>query len=386
MAVSAKLEYRKKLLDDAVRFKKMERVPHISNFALWPVVAYGAKLSEACRDWDLMEQVYRWFMDEFQFDCSGMIGGFFCNPPKMLDRIGEGYNVFDDEAGTVSLEDFELLQPDEYDELVNDLPGLVWNKLLPRKFANWGNVTVGDLFAAAEEFARFGGFMEHMAQVCVDEYELPSQAGHMINMPGIEILYNNLRGIKGTSLDIRRIPDKVQMVVDHYNMKPEAVYNIFMDSPTTDTYAFGTSIGSLAHNFLSIDQWDRYIWPYISGIIDAAVKADTTVHIFTQGVISRFYDYFKDIPKGHVAIHVEQTDVFDFRENLPNICVIGGMTTKLLGSGSAKQCVDYAKFLCDELGRDGGFILSQEKMMSYLRDAKPENVKAVCDFAQEYRL
>ena len=42
--------------------------------------------------------------------------------------------------------------------------------------------------------------------------------------------------------------------------------------------------------------------------------------------------------------------------------------------------------LCDELGKDGGFILSEGKMLSYRNDANRENYKAVCDFVSNYRL
>jgi hypothetical protein len=48
--------------------------------------------------------------------------------------------------------------------------------------------------------------------------------------------------------------------------------------------------------------------------------------------------------------------------------------------------VAYTKRLCDELGKDGGFILSEGKMLSYRNDAKRENYKAVCDFVSNYRL
>ena len=42
------------------------------------------------------------------------------------------------------------------------------------------------------------------------------------------------------------------------------------------------------------------------------------------------------------------------------------------------------KRLFDELGKDGGFMLTQDKMVSFRNDANPENVKAVCDFVREY--
>ena len=65
---------------------------------------------------------------------------------------------------------------------------------------------------------------------------------------------------------------------------------------------------------------------------------------------------------------------------------MGGMTTDLLSNGTPEECVAYAKRLCGELGRDGGFIFSEGKMLSYRNDAKRENMKAVCEFVNNYRL
>lgn len=65
---------------------------------------------------------------------------------------------------------------------------------------------------------------------------------------------------------------------------------------------------------------------------------------------------------------------------------MGGMTTDLLSNGTQEECVSYARRLCDELGKDGGFIFSENKMLSYRNDAKAENMKAVCDFVDSYRL
>jgi hypothetical protein len=65
---------------------------------------------------------------------------------------------------------------------------------------------------------------------------------------------------------------------------------------------------------------------------------------------------------------------------------MGGLTTELLANATPEECVAYTKRLCDELGRDGGFILSEGKMLSYRNDAKPENMLAVCQFVNDYRL
>ena len=84
-------------------------------------------------------------------------------------------------------------------------------------------------------------------------------------------------------------------------------------------------------------------------------------------------------------MHLEQDDIFEARKQLPNICLAGGMLTELLGSGSKEQCTDYARKLIDEVGRDGGFILGQDKMLTFKGDCNPDNLKAVCDFVQDYQ-
>lgn len=388
MNTQEQLQYRRKLIDDAVRQRKVERVPHLSGFFAWPVLDYGLPLSVGLGNWDLYEQAQRHFLDTYQFDAQGLgiTAMLDSNPHKMIEHIGTGFTVFNDAEGVFSQKDVELLHPDEYDELIADPLALSWNKLLPRKYERWANgeVTVADFKTALDEYKRWTDYSERIVKVAIEEYGLPSSSAFAVPSPGIEMLYNWYRGFRGTSLDLRKMPDKVFEVAKSFEIDDAAINDLFAQPPAGNTHAFDATGFILAHNFLSLSQWDKYEWPFLKKILDAVVKADATIYLFAEGVISRFYDYFKDFPPGHIAIHIEQDDVFDFRKNLPNIAVIGGMPTSLLGGGTPKQCVDYAKHLCDELGPDGGFILSQNKMMTYKSDTKPENIKAVCDFVAEY--
>ena len=110
------------------------------------------------------------------------------------------------------------------------------------------------------------------------------------------------------------------------------------------------------------------------------------MRVFTEGSILRYADYFKDYPRGVLSFHLEQDDPFEFREKLPNIAIIGGMTTDMLSKGSKEDCVAYARELIDGLGKDGGYIFSENKMLSFRGDAKAENLSAVCRFVRDYRV
>ena len=115
--------------------------------------------------------------------------------------------------------------------------------------------------------------------------------------------------------------------------------------------------------------------------MDICVKKDKTLHFFSESYIGRF-ECIKDIPRGYVTVQPEQDDVFELRRNYPNLAINGGMTATTLGKGTVDDCLALAKRLVNELGP--GFIMGQDKMMSFRNDAKPENILAVQEFCFNY--
>jgi hypothetical protein len=150
----------------------------------------------------------------------------------------------------------------------------------------------------------------------------------------------------------------------------------------TSSFVCDTYTALLAYAILSPKQFERFYWPHLKKIIDLVVEKNKTMFIFCESTMLRFVDFFRDIPAGHVVLHLEEDNIFEIKKLLPNVCVAGGMTTDLLGRGTAAQCVDYSKKLIDELG--DGYIFTQNKMMSFRNDCKRENLIAVNDFVRGY--
>jgi len=98
----------------------------------------------------------------------------------------------------------------------------------------------------------------------------------------------------------------------------------------------------------------------------------------------RFKEFFQDIPKGTVVMHLEDDNIREVRRELPNLALAGGMPLEHLGYGTPEQCVDDAKRLIDDLGE--GYILSMTKNAAYKDDMKRENLLAVMEFCREYKL
>lgn len=379
------LRYRKKLIQDALEFRKGDRIPHLSNFVFWPIHHYGYKLTEACRNWDIMETIQRRFMEEFPFDQVRPLSGTLCNPPAMLDGIGEGFNIFDDEAGAVSIRDFRLLEAEEYEAFLEDKNRCEWERLLPRKFPAWNSLKVKDLISPIEEFIKFSAHSQKMTDVAREEFGIPQICSMLGGMPGVEQMFCVYVGMKGMSLDLRRRKETVKQICDMLEQNTDQVIRqIEADDPNEEKSAFTIMISILSQVFLNPKQWDEFYWPRLKKLLDAVCRSGKTAYIFVEGKIDRFYSYFKDFPAGHIAMHLEQDDIMEARRQLPDLCLVGGMPSSVLASAQPDECIQYAKKLIEELGTGGGYIISQDKMMSYYRDAKPENVKAVCNYLQEF--
>lgn len=383
------LKQRQKMIEDAVRLRKPERVPHLTNIYGWAVHDSGYTLSQALADFSIMEKCQRNLLEKYKFDQVIPFFQVMCNPIGMLEKIGPGYHLINDEVGSINYTDPHLLETHEYEEFLNNPQKYIWEVLLPRKYPAWKDLNSADI---VQMFTRYRDYKSLLGRVnkAFEEFEIPRRCNTYIDRFGLEMLGQLFSGIKGLSIDMRRHPADIERFIegwDEYAGISKAIDGLTGANRENSTAAFDVWLSPMmTHNFLNPKQWERFYWPLLKKVLDKVVEEDLTVYLFVEGSAARMYDYLREYEPGHIVLHVEQDDLFEVRKNLPNCCICGGMTPQVLGGESKEKCVSYAKFLIDELGHDGGFILSQSKMLSYPQDANPENLKAVCDFAQEYYL
>ena len=380
--------YRAKLFRDASAWKKPDRIPHMSYFVTWKILDAGYKLSEAMSDWDIMEKVVREHQEKYQFDAMLEMG--VRNPIQISRALGGKSYIINDEAGTVNFLDHAICEHDELPELTQDIRKFFWEKGMARKYACWADksVTLEQLQKALDEQNKFMSFYFKITKIMKEEYGLPSVSSKNPGEMGIEFIFNTIRGIRGLAIDMRKSPEKlkdaIEMLNERYFYPSLEALRAMPDGPDEST-CFDASFFMLTHTIMNPKQFEEYLWPNIKKVLDLLLEKKKTIRLFLEGSSKRAWPYLKDYPKGFIILHPEQDDVFEVRKELPNIAILGGMPVSLLGSGSKQQCVERAKALCDELGKDGGFMLSQDKMVSFRNDANPENVKAVCDFMLDYR-
>ncbi|MCJ7836614.1 hypothetical protein MUB23_14590 [Cuneatibacter sp. NSJ-177] len=383
-------QYRTKLIRDASMMqKKPDRVPHVSFFVTWKILDAGYKLSEAMNDYAIMEKVVRRHQEEYGFDAIFEYGGR--NAIRIPAALGGTTYSINDEAGTVNYKDKAICEHDELEELAADPQNFFYEKGMARKYPCWadGTVTAEDVQRAIDEQSKFIQYHINITRIMNEEYGMPNfTAPNGFAYAGLDFLFNTIRGIKGLSIDMRRDPAKVEEAIAALNeLYFTPGLNVLKNAPEGPNmdYCFDYDITLLCHTILNQKQFERFLWPDLKAVLDVLAEKKKTLRLFMEGSSKRFWEYLKDYPKGMITMHPEQDDVFDVRKELPNCAILGGMPVSLLGNGTRQQCLDRTKLLCDELGKDGGFILCQDKMVSFRNDANPENVHAVCEFVREYR-
>ncbi len=377
------------LFRDAANFKKTARIPHFANAVTWKIFDAGHTIDEAMKSFDVMAECVTRFLDTYPVDAVLDVG--IRNQFNVTDAFGRGAYYYYTED-TVGIHDHAHCTADTLDEYMDDQLRYTWEKILPEKYgADWQNKTTGIWKNTFDEYMKYIKFIFRMSKETAKR-GLPSLAPNnpmsgSINF-GIEELEANLLGIRQLSLAMRRDAGKLDSFIkrwDSENITP-MIEKVNGAKGPNMKYCFDASVLMLAHNIMSTKQFERFYWPHFKALLDAYAQKRMNIRIFAEGSIIRFSDYFRDYSHGLLTFHLENDDPFAIREIMPNAAIMGGMTTQKLSSATKEDCVAYTKELCDRLGQNGGFILSENKMLSYRNDAAHENMLAVSEFAAEYRL
>lgn len=367
---------RLQLFRDNIAMKHTERIPIMSKAVTWQILDCGCKFNETMSNYEKMQKVVEEYHHRYEFD--SYIGVTARNPLAITNALGGGFYSITDDA--INYYDHVLMESDEYDDFLKDPKAFRW-KMFQRKYPE---LTKGQMVDGVREFIKYLEFSDGMIEKFASEYHRPAifNTNLTISLP-FENFYNNYRGIKEVSLDMRKQKGKLKEAMDWiFENENTAVLNNVVNTEN-NSFVCDTFLVLLGHSILNRRQWEELYWPYLKKIIDTVIENDKTIYISVESSIARFAEYFQDFPKGHIVLELEEDNIFEMRKLLPNICLAGGMTCELLGRGTKEECVDFAKRLLEEVG--DGFIMGQNKMMSFRNDCKRENLLAVVEYVKNYK-
>lgn len=379
------------LIHQAIRMDSApKRVPHKSNYWAWILARYSTKpLSQTLRDYDEIEKCVRHFQEDHNFDLLDSVG--LRNPMKVNDPLGFNLHKVNDENSSVYVQGELLMKDDEYPQFIEDMYKFIWEVLMPRRFSVMKTDRAPEVMKeSAKEYVRFYEVKSHFEEFLASDYGLPVPIfnnAFPALLAGIDYFFTVFRGIGELSKDLRRHGAELEeacRIIDEAFVYPYLTDEAMGESGPNPEYPFDFTFTFLANTILNPSQFDRFYGTTFRHLMERVTAKDKILYIFAEGRIERYYNYILDYPQGNVALQLEQDDIYEARKQLPKTCLCGGMETTLLEGGTPAQCVDSAKRLIEEVGRDGGFILSQNKMISTPSDTNPENLLAVCKYMNEY--
>jgi hypothetical protein len=366
---------------DAMAFKKTRTVPLLCNVTGWAINDSKYSPAQAYYDPDKMWELVIEFGQRYDYDAYQTNGFTYLFP--VYDALGGGSYQLDKETGAISVVDSNLIHPEEYPEYARD-PDRFMRKAFSRKYPN---LTTEQFLDAMVQFMTWGNYAGSAGEKIFKNILRRPITNRMdcICMPPIEILMNaSLRGIKDISIDLRRHRDLLEEFFEGCWEKVQRPGLMKIVSEDHPDYICDVYSPMLAHSILSEKQFAELYWPYFKQIINIVSENGRRIHVFCEGEMLRFADFFQEVPKGLMILHLEQDDIREVRRRCPNLCLAGGFPIEILGNGTAQQCIDTAKQLIDDMGE--GFILSTTKLAAYKDDAKRENLLALNGFVRSYEI
>lgn len=384
--IQEQLRYRASLFRTASGFrKKPDRVPHLSNYITWPIFDAGYTLSEAINDYDKMERVVINHVTKYHWDA--VIGYGVRNPNRVVRELNAEFYQINDEAGSITVQDYSLLESEELFEFAKDPIKMLWEVCMGRKYASFNpEMPLEQFQRVVNEALLFDKFASKVIGRCINEFGMPAITDGSLGSSyfGMEYVFAMLRGIRGFSLDQRRNRAGLLAAteaLDALYVEPSIkLIKASKPGPNENT-CWDYGLGFLAPTVMSPKQFEETYWPSIERVCDALAEKNKTVRVIIQGKSAPFIPYFYErYPHNMFTYLLEADDIFEIREKYPDVPLAGGMTDAFLGSATPEEVVARARLLIREIGGSGGYIMTQDKMGSFRTDGNEANLLALSNF------
>ena len=400
---------KEKRIMDTIRLKVPDRVPVITSMGYFPAKYVGIPCSAAYYDYDAWFDAYRKTLPDFPADIIFQQGFTPGKAMEILDAKQSrwpGHGV-DPNHGHQSIE-IDNMKAEDYDDFIKDPSDYIFRIHLSRvsdklagfaslpKLSSLGSgfmgaqmlaftmaspevsLAVETLLETGREMRRWQDKIDKFNRM-VQDLGFP-QYFQGAAMPPYDVLSHSMRGMTGLMMDMFRQPDKLlagcEKILELTLERP-------LPPPSENGYTriFMTNTRG-SDDFLSKEQFDKFYWPTFRRLVKGLIDKGVTPCIFFEGNFTSRLEYLLEFPKGKMLARLDTTDIFRAKEVLKDhVCIEGNVPSSLLQVGSVQDVKDHCKKLIDVVGKGGGFILSPR---SSTDEVKPENLKAMIEFTQEY--
>jgi len=399
---------RKQRITDAIALRVPDRVPVTANAGFFAAKYAGFTCRDIMYDKDKAATATLTFLEEFQPDLGDnpFVSSYMA---AQLESVGynrmawPGHGLSD--TSPFQFLEKELMPAEDYDDYLYDPTDYLIRRIWPRVFDHLKALEkIPPLqnaldYVGLSKFAVFADPEVQAALVAMVDTGKKIRAsfgeamafGQKVRKMGFysftgggtlapfDFISDLLRGTRGAMLDMIRIPDKLQAMI-------EKVYPIMLGSALTVKQGENKGVFIPLHKcldrFMSQKQFKTFYWPSLKKMLDRLIAEGLTPVVFWEGDCTSRLEVIGDIAPGKAIYQFEQTNLLKAKEIIGDVvCLQGNVPVSMLVGGTPDDVTAYCKHLIDGAGKGGGFILSPS---ASLDDAKPENVKAMFDFTKSY--
>lgn len=284
-------------------------------------------------------------------------------------------------------EDQAFMREDEYDALIDDPTGFLYNVWLPRVSTEVARIgqpatyrsnlaLVKSSMAMMVYFYAFGPQIQRLR----DECGTVSAIAGIFKAP-FDIIADKLRGYVGLTMDMATQPDKVLKACEA--LMPHLVHVGLTSADPAKQVPIGFWMHRGCVPFVTPKQFSSHYWPTLKPCIEEFWKHGNQTMFYAEGKWDHHLDDFATLPERSILFHVDQGDIFLAHQKLHHkFALSGGIPNVLLSYGKPDEVRAHCRKVIDGVARNGGYIMDASAIMQ--DDTSIENLRALTDFTREY--
>jgi len=377
----------------ALRNEKPDKIP-IRPFVAEFVAKYaGYSCQQVCHDYNLAFEATVKCAKEFDWDAvvANMVyvwtglaqaaGLRYYGIPGIGIPHTVGFNYIEPP------EDQAFMRADEYDALIDDPTGFLYNIWLPRVSTEVARIgqpstyrnNVALVKSSMAMMVYFGAFVPQIARLR-NECGTASAIAGIFKAP-FDIIADKLRGYVGLTMDMHTQPGKVLKACEA--LMPHLVHVGLTTADPLKQVPIGFWMHRGCVPFITPKQFTSHFWPTLKPCIEEFWKHGHQTMFYAEGKWDFHLDDFATLPERSILFHVDQGDIFLAHKKLHHkFALSGGIPNVLLSYGTPQEVRDIAKKVIDGVAKDGGYIMDAGAIMQ--DDTSVENLRALTDFTREY--
>jgi hypothetical protein len=284
-------------------------------------------------------------------------------------------------------EEHAFMKADEYDALIADPVGFLYNVWLPRVCADLaptgGPVTYRHNLALIKGgmamLSYFNAFGPQVAALRAESGTASAISG-ILKAP-FDIIADKLRGYIGLTMDMINQPQKVLAACEALMPHLYQVAASGADPAKQVPIAYWMHRGCTP--FISPKQFASHYWPTIKPIIEELWRQGHQTLFYAEGDWNAHLDSFAELPDRSIVYHADRGDIFQVHRKIGDkFCLSGGIPNVLLSHGTPEEVRACCKQVIDGVAREGGYVMDASAIMQ--NDTRAGNLRALTDFTREY--